>query len=62
MWPEGMMLGLFNTHKEYAGSSRKQNFFKRLGKSGTFPEEIYACFLVLSEKRSIFLRVRKISR
>ena len=38
------MLGLFNALKEYAGSSRKQKFFKLLGKSGTFPEEIYACF------------------
>ena len=38
------MLGLFNAHKEYAGSSRNQNFFKLLGTSGTFHEEIYTCF------------------
>lgn len=56
------MLGLFNAHKEYTGSSKKQKFFKLLGTSGTFPEEIYACFLVLWEKKSNFLKVRKISK
>ena len=44
MWPGGMMLGLFNAHKEYAGRSRNQIFFKLLGTSGTFPKEIFACF------------------
>lgn len=45
------MLGLFNAHKEYAGSSKKQKFFKLLG----------MFFSSLGEK-SIFLKVRKISK
>ena len=44
MWPGGMMLGSFNAHKEYAGRSRNQFFLKLLDTSGTFPEEIFACF------------------
>ena len=37
------MLGFFNAHKEYAGSSRN-HFFLSQARQAHFPEEIYACF------------------